>query len=75
MVDEIVRHDPAPAWEWLESPGRLLFPARPGLPMSRERKTRKIGKYRAHAPALSAGTLLGSLQNVVRYIERGAHRA
>jgi hypothetical protein len=75
MVDEIVRHDPASAWERLESPGRLLFSAGSSLPMSRECKTRKIGKYRAHGPALSAGTLLGGLQNVIRNIESGAHRS
>lgn len=73
MVDEIVRHDPAPAWERLESPSRLLLSAGMSLSMIRERNAREIGKYRPHGPALSAGTLLGGLQNVVRNVERSAH--
>jgi hypothetical protein len=74
MVDEIVRHDPAAAWERLESPSRLLFSAGTSFPMRRESETREIGKYGAHGPALSAGPLPGGLQNVVRDVECGAHR-
>jgi hypothetical protein len=73
MVDEIVRHDPAAAWERLESPSRLLFSAGTSLKMSRECKTREIGKYGAHGPALSVGTLSRGMQNVVRNFERCAH--
>jgi hypothetical protein len=74
MVYEIVRHDPAAARKRLESQRRLL-PQVGSFPMSRERKTREIGKYGAHGPALSAGPLPDGLQNVVRYFERGAHNS
>jgi hypothetical protein len=73
MVYEIVRHDDAAARERLKSPSRLLFSAGRSFPMSGESKTREIGKYGAHGPALSAGTLPGGLQNVVRNVERGPH--
>jgi hypothetical protein len=74
MVDEIVGHNPAAAWERLESLSRLLFSAGTSFPMRRESKTREIGKYGAHGPALSAGPLPGGLQNVVRDVKRRAHR-
>ncbi len=75
MVDKIVRHNPAAAGKRLKSPDQPLFSAGRTLPMRRECKARKVGKYRANGLALSARTLFRGLQNIIRNFECGPHQS